>query len=55
MIRKILAALLIGGAIVALDRPDEAEKAARDAIGTAGDAAREAIVERCRTDPAACL
>ena len=59
MIRKILAALLVGAAVVALNRPDEAREAARDALGGAVSGATErvgeAIAERCRADPASCL
>ena len=59
MIRKILAALLVGAAVVALNRPDEVREAARDAIdGAIGEATERvggAVAERCRDDPASCL
>ena len=59
MIRKLVAALLVGAAVVALNRPDEAREAARDAVdglaGAATERAGEALAERCRADPASCL
>ena len=55
MIRKILAALLVGAAVVALNRPDEAAEAVEGLVRDGTDAARDAIVERCRDDPASCV
>lgn len=55
MIRKLLAALLVGVAVAAMARPDEAETTARDMLDAAGREARETLAERCLADPEACL
>ena len=59
MIRKLAAALLVGLAVAYLARPDAIETTARDMLDAASrearDVARDAVIERCTSDPDACL
>lgn len=55
MIRKLIAALLVGIAVAAMARPDEVETTARDMLDAAGREARETVAERCLADPKVCL
>ena len=66
MIRKLVAALLVGLAVAYLARPDavedavgdaigEAERSARDMLDAASREARETVAERCLNEPADCL
>ena len=51
MLFRIAMALMVGAAVVAIDRPGEA----RREIGRLAPAATEALAEACRRDPASCL
>ena len=55
MIRKLLAALIVGSAVAYYASPDEAEVTARDMLDAAGREARDTVAERCLADPGECI
>ena len=55
MIRKLIAALLVGAAVAYYAGPDEVATTARDMIDAAGRGARDVAIERCVNEPGDCL